>query len=115
LQNYSTIFVIIASVALIVAAAVLGFNSYIVIAKTTTITTTAAYALSDKEHPTRQDKYCFTTEKKDDRSNPYALNCAPTNQECEDTRDTLLDIESLEVSHYCIGYPNNDQKVNIIK
>jgi hypothetical protein len=98
-----------------VAAAVLGFNSHIIIAKTTTITRTAAYALSDKEHPTKQDKYCFTAEKKDDRSNPYALNCAPTNEECEDTRDTLLDIESLEVSHHCMGYPNNDQKVNIIK
>jgi hypothetical protein len=105
LLNYSSTFAILASVAMIVAT-VAGFDSRLIISKTTTSTTTA-YALSDKEHPTNQDKYCFTAAKKDDRANPETLNCSPTNEDCEDARDAILDIESLEVFH-CTGYSNSN-------
>ncbi|MFL6469429.1 MAG: hypothetical protein ACJ71H_01120 [Nitrososphaeraceae archaeon] len=81
-------------------------NSHI-IAKTTIITA-AAYALSDDEYQTKQDKYCFTAAKQDDLHNTGTLSCSPTNKDCEDNREPLLDIESLEVSH-CKEYQNNDQ------
>ena len=81
-------------------------NSHI-IAKTTIITA-AAYALSDDEYQTKQDKYCFTATKQDDLHNTGTLGCSPTNKDCEDNREPLLDIESLEVSH-CKEYQNNDQ------
>jgi hypothetical protein len=80
-------------------------NSHI-IAKTTIIT--AAYASSDKEHPSKQDKYCFTAAKQDDLGNTDTLNCSSTNKDSEDNKEPVLDIESLEVSH-CKEYSNSDQ------
>jgi hypothetical protein len=107
LLNFISSFAILASVAMIVVVVVAAacVNSHI-IAKTTIIT--AAYASSDKEHLTKQDKYCYTAAKQDDLGNTDTLNCSPTNKDCEDNREPLLDIESLEVSH-CKEYPNNDQ------
>jgi hypothetical protein len=106
LLNFISSFAILASVAIIVAVAAACVNSHIM-AKTTIITA-AAYVSSDKEHPTKQDNYCYTAAKQDDLGKTDTLNCSPTNKDCEDNREPLLDIESLEVSH-CKEYPNNDQ------
>jgi hypothetical protein len=105
LLNSISTFGILALVATIVAAA--GINSHLLTAKVTTIIV-AAYASSDEEHTTEQGKYCFTAEKQVDASKTDALNCSPTNKDCEDNREPLLDIESLEVSH-CKEYPNYNQ------
>ena len=97
-------FAMLALFAIIVSAA--GINSHLITAKVPRIII-AAYASSDKEDPTKQDKHCFTAAKQHDVGKTDMLNCYPTNKDCEDNREPLLDIESLEISR-CREYPNNN-------
>ena len=85
----STLAIIAATILIGVVVTTAATPATIITKTISSITTIKpAYATSDKEHPTKPDKYCYTVIYPEGDTD---LNCYPKKKECEQNRPTTHD------------------------